>query len=124
MLCHRLGFLPASPISTGCMGNASHHNSDGFGPSQHDPRSITDHAQPLHIIAQQPIWLSVEQIRIRERMGRSRVIAAMDRGELPFEQRGRVRFARLSDVVAWEDARLRRGPVKPVRIRRDLSDLL
>ena len=31
----------------------------------------------------------------------------MLRGELPFEQRGRIRYARLSDVIRWEERRLR-----------------
>ncbi len=29
-------------------------------------------------------------------------------GDLPYERRGRIRYARVSDVVAWEEARLRR----------------
>lgn len=56
-----------------------------------------------------PIWLSVEQIRKRERCRRQKVIDAMKSGLLPFEQRGRIRYARLSDVVAWEESRLQAG---------------
>ena len=31
-------------------------------------------------------------------------------GELPYEQRGRIRYARECDVIAWEQKRLNRGP--------------
>ena len=64
-----------------------------------------------------PRWLSVDQIRRLQRCRRETVIEAMDTGELPFEQRGRIRYARLSDVEAWEEQRLapayrpRRGKV-------------
>lgn len=51
-------------------------------------------------------WLSVEQIRKMQRMRRETVIKAMELGELPFEQRGRIRYARLADVLAWEERRL------------------
>lgn len=71
------------------------------------------------------MWLSVEQIRKMQRMRRQRVIDAMNAGELPFEQRGRVRYARLSDVRAWEHARLRGTPEpRPARIHADFADLL
>ncbi|MCA9102802.1 MAG: hypothetical protein KDA63_16700 [Planctomycetales bacterium] len=53
-------------------------------------------------------WLTVEQIRKQQRMRRQTVLAAMHAGELPFEQRGRIRYARVCDVEAWEEARLRR----------------
>ena len=71
-----------------------------------------------------PRWLSVDQIRKLQRMRRETVIQAMLSGELPFEQRGRIRYARLSDVVAWELRRVQqerttaRGLVHP-----DLADL-
>jgi len=53
-----------------------------------------------------PRWLSVEQIRKQQRCRRALVIAAMESGELPYEQRGRIRYARVCDVEAWEQARL------------------
>ena len=52
-------------------------------------------------------WLSVNQIRKEQRMRRETVLAAMLSGELPFEQRGRIRYARITDVRAWETKRLR-----------------
>lgn len=68
-------------------------------------------------------WLSVDQIRKMQRMRRERVIEAMDAGELQYEQRGRIRYARLTDVVAWEERRLRRDyqPEKR-RLRADLAE--
>jgi hypothetical protein len=57
-----------------------------------------------------PRWLTGEQIRKQQRMRRERVIAAMLSGELPYEQRGRIRYARACDVEAWELSRLK-GPV-------------
>lgn len=51
-------------------------------------------------------WLTVEQIRKQQRMRRERVIQAMLSGELPYEQRGRIRYARVCDVEAWEQRRL------------------
>ena len=51
-------------------------------------------------------WLTVEDIRKQQRMRRETVVAAMLAGELPYEQRGRVRYARVSDVEAWEMRRL------------------
>ena len=71
-----------------------------------------------------PAWLSVEQIRKRERMRRERVIEAMEAGELPYERRGRIRYARLSDVIAWEECRLNIAEPKTQRTRNDLQDLL
>ncbi len=71
-----------------------------------------------------PIWLSVEQIRKRERMRRERVIAAMETGELPFEQRGRIRYARLSDVIAWGERRINTTRPQTHSVRIDLSDLI
>ncbi len=55
-------------------------------------------------------WLSVEEIRKQQRMRRQRVIEAMDSGSLPFEQRGRARYARQCDVEAWELTRLKNRP--------------
>jgi len=53
-----------------------------------------------------PRWLTVEQIRKQQRMRRERVIEAMLSGELPYEQRGRIRYARVCDVEVWEQSRL------------------
>ena len=70
-------------------------------------------------------WLSVEQIRKMQRMRRTTVIAAMESGELPYERRGRIRYARLADVLIWEQHRLSRPvqlstrPIDPA-----LADLL
>lgn len=61
-----------------------------------------------------PRWLSVNQIRKMQRCRRETVKDAMDRGELPFEQRGNIRYARLSDVIRWEERRLQ-SEVEPVR---------
>lgn len=61
-----------------------------------------------------PRWLSVDQIRKLQRCRRETVVEAMHNGELPFEQRGRIRYARLSDVIAWEERRLR-PDAEPVR---------
>ena len=55
-----------------------------------------------------PRWLTVDQIRKMQRMRRERVVEAMLSGELPYEQRGRIRYARLTDVLAWEERRLAR----------------
>jgi hypothetical protein len=60
-------------------------------------------------------WLTVEQIRKMERMRRETVLEAMNAGELPFEQRGRIRYARFSDVLAWEERRLAGGDQTPSR---------
>jgi len=51
-----------------------------------------------------PRWLTVEQIRKQQRMRRERVIEAMLSGELPYEQRGRIRYARVCDVEVWNRA--------------------
>lgn len=69
-------------------------------------------------------WLSVDQIRKMQRMRRETVIAAMEAGELPYERRGRIRYARLADVQLWEQRRLSRScelstyPIDP-----ELADL-
>lgn len=62
-------------------------------------------------------WLSVNHIR--KRIGRRKefVSDAMERGELPSEQRGNGRYARLCDVEAWEATLVRhtsqtRGTIK------------
>lgn len=72
-----------------------------------------------------PRWLSVDQIRKLQRCRRETVVEAMQRGELPFEQRGRIRYARLSDVIAWEERRLR-PDIEPVRglIHPDLEEFV
>jgi hypothetical protein len=70
-------------------------------------------------------WLTVEQIRKQERMRRETVVAAMLSGELPYEQRGRIRYARVSDVEAWEEKRLnsKQQPM-PVWIHTDLAEFV
>jgi len=60
-------------------------------------------------------WLTVEDIRKEQRMSRQTVIAAIVAGELPYEQRGRIRYARRCDVEAWEISRLKRSS-KPKRL--------
>ncbi len=61
-------------------------------------------------------WLSVEQIRKQQRMRRETVITAMLAGDLPYEQRGRIRYARVSDVEAWEQSRVARSGETPASI--------
>ncbi len=69
-------------------------------------------------------WLSLEQIRKMQRMRRQTVVAAMESGELPYERRGRIRYARLSDVLLWEERRLAgEAPPSTRRIDPDLADL-
>lgn len=69
-------------------------------------------------------WLSLEQIRKMQRMRRQAVITAMESGELPYERRGRIRYARLSDVLLWEERRLAgEAPPSMHRIDPDLADL-
>ncbi len=70
---------------------------------RHESRPIQPHAPPEQAFSR---WLTVNEIRKMERMRREIVIEAMESGELPFEQRGRVRYARLSDVLLWEERRL------------------
>ena len=73
----------------------------------------------------EPRWLSVNQIRKQQRMRRETVVAAMLNGELPFEQRGRIRYARTSDVRAWEERRLKRPPeARKVCIHPDLLEFV
>ena len=82
---------------------------------------ISPHAPPSGAFHR---WLSVEQIRKMQRMRRETVQAAMLSGELPYEQRGRIRYARLSDVLVWEEKRLS-GNTTPSRraIAPELADL-
>lgn len=85
------GEVPADPLNTSLFPHKETGLSDGqLGqPNQGNSR-----------------WLSVDQIRKMQRMRRDRVIEAMENGELPYEQRGRIRYARLTDVLAWEERRL------------------
>lgn len=69
----------------------------------HESRPIQPHAPPEQAYTR---WLTVNEIRKMQRMRRETVLEAMESGELPFEQRGRVRYARLSDVLLWEERRL------------------
>lgn len=85
-----------------------------------DAAPIQPHAPPEGAFSH---WLSVNQIRRMQRMRRQAVIEAMDTGELPFEQRGRIRYARLSDVLLWEERRLAGVFTHTHRtIRADLSE--
>ena len=70
-------------------------------------------------------WLTVEDIRKQQRIRRQAVVAAMLGGELPYEQRGRIRYARCCDVEKWEESRLR-SPIKPTKllIHPDLADFI
>lgn len=88
----------------------------------HERKPIVPHAPPEGPYTH---WLSVEQIRKMQRMRRETVIAAMEAGELPYERRGRIRYARLSDVIAWEERRLA-GTSAPStrRIPPELEDFL
>jgi hypothetical protein len=72
-----------------------------------------------------PRWLSLDQIRKQQRMRREAVLAAMLSGELPYEQRGRIRYARVSDVRAWEIRRLANpGPRAVVDIHPELLEFI
>ncbi len=71
-----------------------------------------------------PRWLTVEQIRKMQRMRREQVIEAMESGVLPHEQRGRIRYARLTDVLAWEERRLNAPQASAREVHPDLQDLL
>ena len=87
----------------------------------HERSCISPHAPPDGTFHR---WLTVEQIRKMERMRRESVLVAMLSGELPYEQRGRIRYARLSDVLAWEERRLQ-GNTAPSRraVAPELEDL-
>ncbi len=88
----------------------------------HERKPIQPHAPPQAAFYH---WLSVEQIRKLQRMRRETVIKAMQDGELPFELRGRIRYARLSDVLAWEEKRLTQPSTPSTRtISPELEDLL
>ena len=82
---------------------------------------ISPHAPPEGAFHR---WLSVEQIRKMQRMRRQTVQLAMLCGELPYERRGRICYARLSDVLVWEEKRLS-GHSMPSRRRvaPELADL-
>ncbi len=70
-------------------------------------------------------WLTVEDIRKMQRMRRTTVIEAMECGDLPFEQRGRIRYARLCDVITWEQKRLvGTNDDKPINIFDEFTDFL
>ncbi len=72
-----------------------------------------------------PRWLTVNQIRKQQRICRETVVAAMLNGELPYEQRGRIRYARVTDVEAWEERRLQKPPTaRPVYIHPDLLEFV
>jgi len=73
----------------------------------------------------QPRWLSVDQIRKQQRMRRETVVAAMLSGELPYEQRGRIRYARVEDIQRWEAARLvKPQPSATVEIHPELREFI
>lgn len=68
-------------------------------------------------------WLTVEEIRKQQRMRRNAVVAAMLAGELPYEQRGRIRYARITDIQAWENSRLcREKSTKQLLVHPDLAE--
>jgi hypothetical protein len=73
-----------------------------------------------------PRWLSVDQIRKQQRVRREIVIVAMDSGLLPFEARGRARYARMADIERWEQSRLicDQGPPTARQLHSDLADLV
>ena len=69
----------------------------------HESSPIRRHAPPEQSYSR---WLTLNQIRKMQRMRRETVLEAMNSGELPYEQRGRIRYARLADVLLWEERRL------------------
>lgn len=72
-----------------------------------------------------PRWLTVDQIRKMQRMRRESVLQAMHSGELPYEQRGRIRYARLTDVIEWEQRRVQKPEqLSRLSIRNELSRFL
>ena len=99
--------------------------------SQHEAGRSSKHRQSIESLdtgafpKDMPRWLSVNQIREMQRCRRETVVDAMLSGELPFEQRGRIRYARLSDVIRWEERRLR-PDAEPVRglIHPDLEEFV
>lgn len=109
---------PQTERGPGREGNA---DSNPLDTSLHDRSTdITKHGDSREL----PRWLSVDQIRRLQRMRRETVVDAMLSGELPFEQRGRIRYARLTDVIAWEERRLKpdHKPVKGL-VHPDLAHL-
>lgn len=71
-----------------------------------------------------PRWLSLHQVMKLQRMRRETILAAIAAGELPCEQRGRIRYIRLSDMQAWEERRLKPGAPKATAVvHPDLLDL-
>ena len=102
-------------------GGINGHQLDTGVTDGHELTPVNPHAPPASALS---TWLSVEQIRKNQRMRRETVVAAMLSGELPYEQRGRIRYARLTDVLAWEERRLQPKPdASKRRIHPDLSDL-
>lgn len=100
--------LPENPLDTAF-----------FDGHEHEP--IVPHAPPKPAFTH---WLSVDQIRRMQRMRRQTVIDAMNSGELPFEKRGRIRYARLADVQMWEEKRLSHDyGTSTRRIAPELEDL-
>jgi hypothetical protein len=99
------------------------HADGEVSPKSPDPSWSADLAVP-RADSVLPRWLSVEQVRKMQRMRRETVLEAMRAGELPFEQRGRICYIRLSDVVAWEERRVKHE-TKPSRcfIHPDLAGL-
>jgi len=99
----------------------THNPLDALFFDGHERKPVQPHAPPDAAFAH---WLSIEQIRKMQRMRRSTVIKAMEAGDLPFERRGRIRYARLSDVLLWEERRLTQ-PQTPSRrtVDPDLADL-
>ena len=99
--------------------------------SRHESGRSSKHHQSIESLdtsafpKDMPRWLSVNQIREMQRCRRETVVDAMLSGELPFEQRGRIRYARLSDVIRWEERRLR-PDAEPVRglIHPDLEEFV
>ena len=93
-------------------------------PSRTNRQNTTQSPQALQDAAFSH-WLSLEQSRKMQRMRRETVVAAMESGELPFERRGRIRYARLSDVIAWEERRLSQPvALSTYPIHPELADLL
>lgn len=71
------------------------------------PSNANHQSTPNLADATLPRWLTVDQVRKLERCRRERVLEAIHLGELACEKRGRVRYIRLSDVIAWEERRLK-----------------
>lgn len=97
---------------------------DGGFPTPSHPRSLP-RRQPRQAAPRGGgvAWLSVDQIRRRVRVRREAVLAIMDAGDLRFETRGRARYARLSDVEAWEERRAAGAPTSSFAIDPALSGL-